>query len=125
MEIHETIRKLRGDKHFSQEAIAHVLELTQSQYCRREKGKIHFSAEEVSLLAKVLETTVAQIYGEEANSFTVHTQNGGNFGQYISIPEKLIELYEAKSVEKENRIKSLTEEVSFLRQMLLNQQAEG
>jgi len=70
------------------------------------------------LLAKELETTVASIYGEDTNSFTVHTQNGGNFGQYISVPEKFIELYEARLKDKNTRIKELREELSFLRDQL-------
>lgn len=41
---------------------------------------------------------------EVANSFSIHTQNGGSFGQYVSVPEKLIEQYEARLREKEETI---------------------
>ncbi len=108
MEIHETIKKLREDKHFSQDAIAHALGLKQSQYSCRENGEIKFAAEEIPVLAKELGCTTAKIYGEETNSFSVHTQNGGNFGQYVSVPEKLIEQYESRLKEKE-------EVIAFLR----------
>ena len=104
MEIHETIKKLREDKHFSQDAIAHALGLKQSQYSRRENGEIKFTAEEIPILAKELGCTTAKIYGEETNSFSVQTQNGGNFGQYVSVPEKLIGQYETRLREKDETI---------------------
>lgn len=108
MEIHKTIKKLREDRHFSQEAIAHALDLKQSQYSRRENGEIAFSAREIPILAKELGSSVAKIYGEETNSFSVQTQNGGNFGQYVSVPEKLIEQYE-------DRLREKDETIAFLR----------
>lgn len=84
----------------SQEFISHELGLSQSQYSRRENGEVKFVAEEIGKLAKLLEVSVSHIYGEETNSFTVHTQNGGNFGQYIQVSEKLIEQFEARLKEK-------------------------
>ena len=35
------------------------------------------------------------------------TQKGGNFGQYVSIPDKLIEQYEARLKEKDEMIEIL------------------
>ena len=84
----------------SQEFISHELGLSQSQYSRRENGEVKFVTEEIGKLAKLLEVSVSHIYGEETNSFTVHTQNGGNFGQYIQVSEKLIEQFEARLKEK-------------------------
>lgn len=115
MEIHKKIKKMREDKHFSQDALAHALGLTQSQYCRRESGEIRFSATEIPVVAKELQTTISNLYGEESNSFTIHTQNGGNFGQYVSIPERLIELYEARLKEYESRLQEKDEMISMLK----------
>ena len=88
----------------SQEFISHELGLSQSQYSRRENGEVKFVAEEIGKLAKLLEVSVSHIYGEETNSFTVHTQNGGNFGQYIQVSEKLTEQFEARLKEKDEII---------------------
>lgn len=88
----------------SQEFISHELGLSQSQYSRRENGEVKFVTEEIGKLAKLLEVSVSHIYGEETNSFTVHTQNGGNFGQYIQVSEKLIEQFEARLKEKDEII---------------------
>lgn len=104
MDIATKIKLLREDKKISQEFISHELGLSQSQYSRRENGEVKFVAEEIGKLAKLLEVSVSHIYGEETNSFTVHTQNGGNFGQYIQVSEKLIEQFEARLKEKDEII---------------------
>lgn len=107
MKVHERVKLLREDKKFSQDYIAHQLGLSQSQYSRRESGEIKFIADEISQLAKLLETSISNSFGEETNLFTIYTQNGGNFGQYISLPEKLIEQYEARIKEKDDMIQLL------------------
>ncbi|MBA3986867.1 MAG: helix-turn-helix transcriptional regulator [Flavobacteriales bacterium] len=107
MNIYDKVKTLREDKKISQEFMAHQLGLSQSQYSRRESGEIKFVVEEIAQLAKVLETSVAELFGEQRNSFAIHTQNGGSFGQYVSIPEKLIEQYEARLREKDEMIRLL------------------
>ncbi len=104
MDIATKVKLLREEKKISQEFISHELGLSQSQYSRRENGEVKFVAEEIGKLAKILEVSVSQIYGEATNSFSVHTQNGGNFGQYIQVSEKLIEQYEARLKEKDEMI---------------------
>ena len=104
MDIATKVKLLREKKKISQEYISHQLGLSQGQYSRRENGEVKFVAEEIGKLAKILKVSVSHIYGEETNSFTVHTQNGGNFGQYIQVSEKLIEQYEARLKEKDEMI---------------------
>lgn len=113
MDIATKVKLLREEKKVSQEFIAHELGLSQSQYSRRENGEVKFVAEEIGKLAKLLEVSVSHIYGEETNSFTVHTQNGGNFGQYIQVSEKLIEQYETRLKEKDDMILLLKNKNSF------------
>ncbi len=115
MDLHYKVKLLREDKKISQEHIAHHLGLSQSQYSRRENGEIKFIAEEISKLSKILEIPISQLFGEESNSFSVQTQNGGNFGQHITIPEKLIEQYEARLTEKEKVIQLLEEKIRLLK----------
>ncbi len=104
MKIHEAIKEIREEKHYSQEAMAHVLGLTQSQYCRRENGAVRFVAEEIPMLAKELETPIAEIYGEEGHPFTNPTQNGNNFKQKVSMLENLVAKYKALLKEKDEMI---------------------
>lgn len=104
MKIHEKIRDIRESKKISQSAIAHELGLEQSQYSRREKGEIQFVPEEIAILSKVLETSISNLFGEETIVFNNNEQKGGNFGQYITIPEKLIEQYELRIKEKDELI---------------------
>lgn len=112
MKIHEKVKLLREEKKLSQDFIAHQLGLSQPQYSRRESGEIKFIADEIGKLAKALETSISNLYGEETNSFSIQTQNGGNFGQYVTIPEKLIEQYEARLREKDEIISLLREKLS-------------
>ena len=107
MFLHKVIKTLRESKKLSQEYIAFQLGLSQSQYSRRENGEVKFLADEIGKLAKILEVSVSYIYGEETNSFTIHTQNGGNFEQYIQVSEKLIEQHEMRLKEKDELIKLL------------------
>lgn len=109
MKLYEKVKQLREEKKFSQDYMAHELGLSQSQYSRRENGQIRFMAEEVSQLAELLETTVSELYGEETIIFNNHDQKGGNFGQYLHIPDALIEQYEARLREKDEVIQMLKE----------------
>ncbi|WP_300978366.1 helix-turn-helix transcriptional regulator [Flavobacterium sp.] len=111
MEIHEKIKQLREEKKLSQGYLAHELGLDQSQYSRREKGEIQFVPNEIVKLSKLLETSISNLFGEDKNVFTVHTQNGGNFGQYVTTNEKLIEQFELRIKEKEEIIYLLKQQL--------------
>lgn len=78
--------------------------LDQSQYSRREKGEIQFVPDEIVKLSKLLETTISNLFGEETIVFNNVDQKGGNFGQYVSTHEKLIEQYELRIKEKDEMI---------------------
>ena len=111
--VSKHIKTLREFKKISQGYLAHELDLDQSQYSRRESGEIEFSATEVAKLSKLLETTIATLYGEETNVFKNVYQRGGNFEQYVSIPEKLIEQYEIRIKEKDELIDYLKLQLSM------------
>jgi transcriptional regulator with XRE-family HTH domain len=107
VKINEKIKELRKIRGISQDEVACELGLSQSQYSRREKGEIKFLVDEILKISKILKVSVAHIYGEENTSFTLHTQNGGVFGQYITVHEKLIEQYEKRIKEKDELIELL------------------
>ncbi len=112
MKLHEKVKTIREEKKLSQDFIAHELGLSQSQYSRRESGEIKFDADEILQLSKTLDTKVSELYGEETNVFNINTQNGGAFGQYVTIPDKLIELYEKRLQEKDEMIEILKKQIS-------------
>lgn len=115
MKIFERVKSLRESKKLSQESIAFELSLNQSQYSRRENGEISFSAEEVERLASVLDTKISELYGEETVIFNNHNQKGGTLGQYITVPDKLIEQYEERLKEKETIIQLLREQIAMIK----------
>lgn len=104
MKLHERVKTIREEKKLSQDSVAHELGLSQSQYSRRESGEIKFDADEIFGLSKALNTKVSELYGEETNVFSINTQNGGAFGQFVTIPDKLIEQYEKRLQEKDEMI---------------------
>lgn len=111
MLLHERVKNIREEKRFSQDFIAHELGLSQSQYSRRESGEIKFNADEVLNLSKVLATHISDLYGEPALTFNNNTQQGGVFGQYVTIPDKLIEQYEKRLQEKDELITLLKKQL--------------
>lgn len=107
MKLHERVKTIREQKRYSQEHIAHELGLSQSQYSRRENGEIKFDADEILQVSKILDTKISELFGEETNFFSIHTQKGGVFGQFVTIPDKLIELYEKRLADKDEIIRIL------------------
>ena len=115
MKVYERVKTVRENKKLSQDSVAYELDLNQSQYSRRENGEIPFSAEEIEKLASVLDTKISELYGEETIIFNNHNQKGGAFGQYVTVPDKLIEQYEKRLEEKETIILLLREQIEMLK----------
>lgn len=105
MTLNKRIRALRIEKKISQSSIAHELSLEQSQYCRREKGEIHFSPDQIMKIAKLLKTNIAVLFGEEINKPNNLDQESI---KYVTVPEKFINEYELRIKEKDELIKLLT-----------------
>lgn len=114
MKVNQRIKYIRENKRLSQEAVAFQLELSQSQYSRRENGEIPFTTNEIETLADILDVKIAELYGEETIVFNNKNQKGGSFGQFIAVPDLLIEQYEARLKEKERIIQLLEEKISSL-----------
>ncbi|OIV40461.1 helix-turn-helix domain-containing protein [Flavobacterium johnsoniae] len=57
----------RIEKNFTQEEMAHLLGISQSQYSRRERGTTKISTAEWNKLANILETDLAMIYESDEN----------------------------------------------------------
>lgn len=64
----------------SQEDMAHKLSIQQSQYSRRENGKTIISTKEWSAMAKILGTTVEEIYEPQDGVYIIKYKNAN--GEY-------------------------------------------
>ncbi len=93
------------EKKLSQSYIAHELRLEQSQYCRREKGEIQFTSDEIIKIAQLLKTNIASFFGEEINK--PNDSDPEDLIKYITIQHKFIEQYELRIKEKDDIIKLL------------------
>jgi transcriptional regulator with XRE-family HTH domain len=113
MQLHEKVKYFRESKRLSQESVAYQLGLNQSQYSRRENGAIKFNSDEISQLCEVLEVSPLKLFNSESIIFNNNNQQGGNFGQYIALPEEL--QYELRIKEKDEMIAILKEELSILK----------
>ena len=111
MELHEKVKFYREAKRLSQESVAFNLGLDQSQYSRRENGSIKFNSDEISKLCDTLDISPLELFNSESVIFNNTNQQGGNFGQYIALPEELQRQYELRLQEKDEMIKLLKEEI--------------
>jgi transcriptional regulator with XRE-family HTH domain len=115
MNLHDKVKHLRESKRLSQDNVAFELGLNQSQYSRRETGNIHFTADELNKLSKLLEVSMDDLFSDDSVVFNNNNQRGGYFGQNIEIPTQLVEQYELRLKEKDQLISSLKENIELLK----------
>ena len=114
MQIHEKVKFYRESRRLSQDSVAFKLGLDQSQYSRRENGAVKFDSDEISKLCELLEVTPMELFNSESIIFNNTKQQGGNFGQYIALPEELQKQYELRIKEKDEIIELLKEKIIML-----------
>jgi len=112
MQVGERVQYYRKSKGISQEYVSSKLGLEQSQYSRRETGQINFDAVELLRLAEILEVDISEFFTDRTVVFNSSNQSGGYFGQYITVADKLIELYEARLKDKDELIALLKEQLA-------------
>jgi transcriptional regulator with XRE-family HTH domain len=113
MEVFEKVRFFREAKKMSQEFVSTILDIEQSQYSRRESGQIPFSIVELEKLSDVFDVEISEFFKEKTIIFTSNNQSGGSFGQYVSVPDKLIEQYELRLKEKDEIIGLLRSQLNL------------
>jgi transcriptional regulator with XRE-family HTH domain len=114
MEVFEKVKLYRESRRLSQEFVGAQLNIEQSQYSRRESGQIAFTVDELQNLSQLFEVEISDLMKDKMVVFNNHNQTGGTFGQYINLPEKLIEQFEARLKEKDEFIKLLKQRITDL-----------
>ena len=115
MEIFEKVRFFRVQKKLSQEFVSTLMNIEQSQFSRRESGQIPFSINELEKLSELFDVEISEFFKEKTVIFTSNNQSGGSFGQYVYLPDRLIEQYEMRLKEKEEMIDILKEQIKQIK----------
>ncbi|MEY8759313.1 helix-turn-helix domain-containing protein [Chryseobacterium tongliaoense] len=110
----EKLRNLRKQRGFSQEKMAGIIATDPSNYSRKERGEIKMFDDEWEKLAAALEVPVEEIKEERPtsviNNDPVFNDNSGNFNQYYTIPNSIIENLQSYIKILEDKIETLKEE---------------
>ncbi|GEJ46951.1 helix-turn-helix transcriptional regulator [Chryseobacterium sp. ON_d1] len=121
--IKNKLIKARKAKEQTQESMAKILHMTQSQYQRREKGEIKISDEEWERMAKALDTSVDDIKEDDlANIHQVNNydNNSGNYSAsnnyFYNIPEFLLQNQQEYINLLKKEIQELKERIKTLEQ---------
>jgi DNA-binding XRE family transcriptional regulator len=78
--LKQKLQQKRKERGFSQEDMAHKLGMEQSQYSRRENGQITISTKEWTSMAKLLDTTIEDIYEPQDGVYIIKYKNAN--GEY-------------------------------------------
>ncbi|MEB3380284.1 helix-turn-helix domain-containing protein [Flavobacterium psychrophilum] len=94
--IKQKLINKRVERNLSQSEFADLLEITQSQYSRRENGVTKISKKEWDKMAKVLNTTLDDIYDPEDGIYIINNENAsGNYSgsqnHFHQIPDHVLE----------------------------------
>lgn len=119
--------KARKEK-YTQENMAKILHMTQSQYQRREKGEIKISDEEWERIAKALDKNVDDIKEEDSQIHQINNYDNqsGNYSAsnnyFYNIPEFLLENQHDYINLLKQEIQTLKEENEILRSQINNKE---
>lgn len=79
--IKQKLINRRNEQNITQEDMSFRLGMSQSQYSRRESGMTKISKKEWDKIAKVLETSLEEIYEPEDGVYIINNENiTGDFG---------------------------------------------
>lgn len=107
------IKKLRELKGYSQDYLAHELEISTRQYQRMESGEIDLTLSKMEQIAKLLDLTPMQVMGfDDKYVFEQCANTGIGTVTFNQLPKDVLALHD-------NQIKQLREEIGFLRDLIL------
>ena len=109
MLVGQKIKKLRELRNLTQEYMSEKLGMTQSGYSKIESGEVDIPFTKLEQISKVLD-----MKPEDIISFNEHMI----FNVMYNTPGKDLVVYQVSNVEKEEQIKLLKEEITYLKSVL-------
>lgn len=105
---------------YTQENIAKILHMTQSQYQRREKGEIKISDKEWERIAKALDTTVENIKEDDSMMYQItnygkQSINYSANSNFYNIPDYILENQQEYITFLKQKINDLKNEIEALK----------
>ena len=121
MNLSGKVKFYRELKQMSQENLAFDLGINQSQYSRRESGRINFNSEEIYKLIRILEITPNELFVQHTIILKNTNHMGGNLTQYINPSEDLVEQFKCSINDKDQIISLLMDKIKILEQTMAEQ----
>jgi transcriptional regulator with XRE-family HTH domain len=132
MQIGEKIRKLREERHYSQEYMALKLGISQQEYSRIEGGQSRLSIERAQLIAETFGVDISFIMGDgNSHTFNNTNQQGGDYANNFhyhgateyELKEK-ISLMQDKIILLKEEITNAKDEIALLKRELVELKAK-
>lgn len=114
--IGKNIRKLREIKGYSQEYMAHELNINQASYAKLENSSTKITVDRLFAISKLLETDVADIL--ELNKQTIFNQNNNTTANAFANVENL---HQENREVYEKLIQAKDEQIVLLKELLAKQ----
>lgn len=114
--VGKNIRKHREIKGYSQEYMAHELNINQASYAKLENNSTKITVDRLFAISKLLETDVADIL--ELNKHTIFNQNNNTTSNAFA---KVENLHEENKEVYEKLIQAKDEQIALLKEMLAKQ----
>ena len=112
IELGHKVRQIRELKGYSQEYVANKLGISQRAYSKIEINQTKLDWDRITKLAELFEVDPIEMISFDDNLIFNNCSQSGKFESFVNnMPERLIDQYE-------QRIRSLSEEVVFLRKLL-------
>jgi len=110
----EKLRNLRKQRGYTQEYMSKIIATDVSNYSRKENDEVRIYDDEWEKLAAALDVPVEEIKEEKPtnviNNNPIFQDNSGNFNQYHSIPDSIVENLQSYIKILEEKIVALKEE---------------
>lgn len=118
--IKQKLIKAREASHLSQAEMAGMLDMSQSQYSRRESGVIRISKKEWDKMARILNTELEDIYEPEDGVYVINYENAsgeyaGSHNHFYHMPDHVLDTMKKYIDKLEKEIAHLEEELKRLK----------
>jgi transcriptional regulator with XRE-family HTH domain len=115
--IGEKIRKIRTIKGFSQDYVSNILNISQAAYSDIENNKSKVNFERIQEIANIFELDISDLISFDENQVFNNTFNENSSG-YFNVKKVITETFDKERESYIDQIKSLKEEVLYLRKKL-------